>query len=129
MAVMTGKFPGGCCTDIRHYSDRIECAPQVSPRLLENGMTNSHHEWRCLLWGEEGEQVHIVLHWPPFDPDKVDRKANEYWFVESFAGVAADIVFTGTDELTWTRLEKGVRRDGWDFYIDVTLPAGGKLYV
>ena len=129
MAVMTGKFPGGCCTDIRHYSDRIECAPQVSPGLLKSGMTNSHHEWRCLLWGEEGEKVHIVLHWPPFDPDKVDKSANEYWFVESFAGVAADIVFTGTDELTWTRLEEGVRRDGWDFHIDVTLPAGGKLYV
>lgn len=129
MAVMTGKFPGGYCENIRHYSDRIECTPVVSPRALETGLTNNIHEWRCLLWGEEGERVHIVLHWPPFDPDRVDKTGTVYWFVESFAGVAADTVFTGTDELTWTRLESGIRRDGWDFHIDVTLPAGGKLYV
>ena len=127
MAFITGKVPGSCVDNIENYADRIECTPKVNAAVLSRGLTNGHHEFRCLAVGTAGEEVHIVVHWPEYDVDSADR-SNEYWFVESFYGVADQVVFTGTDELHWQRIET-VWKDGWDLHIKVTLPEEGHLYV
>ena len=83
MALMTGLFPGGDCDNIRYYADRIECTPALKKYEIESGTINMHYNWRCRLIGKSGETVRVLMHWPPYDPEK-SPKTHVYWYVQSF---------------------------------------------
>ena len=127
MALMTGLFPGGDCDNIRYYADRIECTPALKKYEIESGTINMHYNWRCRLIGKSGETVRVLMHWPPYDPEK-SPKTHVYWYVQSFGLVAERAMFTSEDELTWEPLTN-VRKTGFDFDFTVTLPESGRLSV
>lgn len=127
MALMTGRFPGGDCDNIRLYSDRIECTPALTPQELESGTINMHYNWRCRIIGEAGERVRVIMHWPPYDPEK-SKKEHIYWYVQSFGIVAERAMYISSDEIHWEHFTD-VKKTGFDFDFTVTLPENGRLSV
>ncbi len=126
MAYLTGQTEQGNCKIIRVKDDIIECAPQLTEKVIREGNTNTWHLWHARAEGKKGETVKILLHWPKYDPDLVAdefRNAANYdinW--QSFVRPAQDAVFMSTDRINWTRIED-VSLDDHDLYWEVKLPA------
>ncbi|MDY6314684.1 MAG: M14 family zinc carboxypeptidase [Clostridia bacterium] len=125
MALMTGFFPGGDCNNIELYDDRIECTPALTKFEIESGTINMHYNWRCRIIGKPGERVHVIMHWPPYDPEK-SKKEHVYWFVQSFGLVAERAMYISEDEIHWKHFTD-VKKTGFDFDFTVTLPESGRL--
>lgn len=122
MAVLTGDFPCGDCKNVRVTEKGIECGeyPEKNPYRDDAGFG-----FRARLTGDPGERVTITLHAPKYDPRLAGRDRT-YWFVHSFAEVAAEAFFMSEDEINWNRIEN-VTKDDWSFTFSVEVPAGGSL--
>lgn len=128
MARITGNIPGGCCANIQEIPGGFSCTPDYGPD--GPGKNRAHcYKWYCRVDGTPGETVTLRLTLPEYDPRTAERDWG-YWFVHSFAEVAEQAFFTGSDELHWRHVDPAdVEKDGFVFTLRVTLPECGYLFV
>lgn len=118
MAFITGKTPQGNCGPVRYMGEgRYACSPVPEKMYVDKHLFNQWFLFYARIEGAVGEEVHIDLQWPAYDPQQREPGTNSS---ASFYTAAHECIFVSNDEISWRRIED-VKTDPGNWLLQFSL--------